>query len=414
MGILDTIEARAEKINIGPPRDPVIADWFGMSNVANSGISVNADTAMRIAAVYRCVTLLSQTYASLPLQVFRMQSDGGKELDRMHPLYRIVHDQPNQFQTSFEWREMMLGHFTLRGKCYSEIISSGGNPVAQLVPLNPDAVFPFMAPDGRIAFEYHPVDSPPRVILQSEMHFMHLLAADGITPMSPIGKAREALGLAMATEEHGARLFSNGTRISGILKMPGHLKDDVARKRLKESWHAAQGGLKNAHKIAVLEDGLEWQSIGMSSEDAQFLETRQYQVAEIARIFGVPPHKIADLSRSTNNNIEHQGIEYVQDTIRPGAVRHEQAMMRDLFTARSRRTHTIEYNLDGLMRGDSRARTEYYSSGIQWGWLAPDEARHKENLNPRPDGKGMEFLKPLNMESANDAQGSEQDDERNT
>lgn len=397
MGIFSDIEQRSTSAQIGPPRDPAIAEWFGQGSLSNAGVNVTADNAMRVTAVFRCVAILSQTFASLPLQVFKQLPDGGKEIDKKHPLYSVLHDQPNEFQTSFEWREMMIGHFALRGACYSEIVSSGGKVVEQLIPLHPDRVYPFKAPDGRIAFNYYPENGNSRVILQDEMHYMHLLAFDGIKPLSPIGMARESVGLALATEEHGARLFSNGTRMSGILKMPGHLKDDPARERLRKSWHQAQGGLRNAHKVALLEDGIEWQSIGMTSEDAQFLETRNYQLAEIARIFGIPPHKIADLSRSTNNNIEHQGIEFVQDTIRPGAVRHEQAMRRDLFSSQSRQTHTIEYNLDGLMRGDSAARTAYYTNGIQWGWLSPDEARRKENMNPRKDGLGGKYLQPMNM-----------------
>ena len=400
MGFISSLEARSSPQHVGHPRDPVIADWFGVGNRSNSGVNVTPDSAMRVTAVYRCVAILSQTFASLPLHVYRILPNGGKEIDRKHPLYPILHDQPNEFQTSFEWREMMWGHFALRGRCYSEIISSGGRAVEQLIPLHPDRVRPFKAPDGRIAFEYTNDSGISRVILQDEMHYMHLLSMDGINATSPIGMAREAVGLSLATEEHGAKLFSNGTRMSGILKMAGRMRDDVARANFRKSWNAAQSGLQNAHRVALLEDGMEWQSIGMTSEDSQFLETRNFQLSEIARIFGIPPHKIADLSRSTNNNIEHQGIEFVQDTVRPGAVRHEQSFKRDLFTQSSRGTHTIEYNLDGLMRGDSSARTAYYASGIQWGWLNPDEARHKENLNPREDGLGGEFLRPANMLTA--------------
>lgn len=341
-------------------------------------MSVTPDSAMRQTAVYRAVSLLAQTYASLPLTVERETADG-HETDRKHPLFDLLHYQPNKWQTSFEWREMMAGHFAIRGACYSEIISTGGRAISALIPLHPDRVRPFRAPDGSLAFEYTPLDGPARVILQSEMHFMHLMAFDGVTPISPIRLARNAVGLAMATEEHGSRLFSNGARPGGVLKMKGHFRDDDAQKRFRKSWEEVHRGTSNAGKAAILEDGMEWQSIGMNSEDAQYIETRKLQLEEIARLFGVPPHKIGDLSRSTNNNIEQQGIEFVTDTIRPGAVRWEQAMQRDLFFGR--KTHSAMFDLDGLMRGDSTARASYYSTMLQNGVMTRNEARIDEGRN---------------------------------
>lgn len=383
MGIMSSIELRATSQQIGPPRDPVIAQWFGGNNSA-TGLAVTADTAMRVTAVYRAVSLLANTYASLPLGVYRELDDGGKVLDKQHPQYKLLRRRPNRWQTSFEWRAMMAGHYALRGRCYSEIIATGGQGIAELVPLHPDRVRPFWAPDGRVAFEYQPANGPSRIILQSEMHWQHglTLSADGITPLSPIGACREAIGLALATEEHGARLFSNGTRLGGVLKMAGHLKDDVAREKLMKSWKEAYAGIRNAYKTALLEDGLEWQQMGMTNEDAQFLEQRKMQIAEIARIFGVPLHKLAELDRSTNNNIEHQGIEWVTDTIRPGAVAWEEAMERDLLYGSSAETHCIMFDLDGLMRGDAAARSMYNASGLQNGYLNRNEVRIKEGMNP--------------------------------
>jgi len=385
MGILSRIaEQRASSLQGGSPRDPLIASWFGGGSTSASGLSVTPDAAMRVTAVYRAVSLLAQTYASLPLGVFRETDDGGKDLDKAHALYPILHDQPNRWQTSFEWREMMAGHFAMRARCYSEIVSTGGKSVAELVPLHPDRVRPFRAPDGRLAFEYSPLDGTARIILQHEMHFLHGLAlsSDGVTPLSPIAACREAIGLALAIEEHGARLFGNGTRLGGVLKMPGHVKDDVRRKELLKSWKDAYSGVRNAGKTALLEDGMEWQAMGMTSGDAQFIESRRLQIAEIARIFGVPLHMLSELERSTNNNIEHQGMEFVTHTIRPGAVRWEQAMQRDLFTGSSARTHCAEFNLDGLMRGDSAARGQLYSTMLQNGVLNRNEVRRLENRNP--------------------------------
>jgi len=395
MGLLSTLESRATSQVMGPPRDPVVAEWFGMGSRSAAGVSVTGDTAMGVTAVFRAVSLRAQAIASLPLTVERNLSGGGHEPAPSHPLYDLLAWQPNKWQTSFEWREMMEGHFCLRGACYSEIISTGAKPVAELVPLHPDRVRPFRAPDGKLAFKYTPPHGDERVILQSEMFFMHLMSGDGVTPISPISLHREAIGLSLATEEHGARLFGNGARPGGLLKMAGRLKDGEAVKRLRESWNDTHGTVARSHRIGVLEDGMEWQQVGMNSEDAQFLETRQFQIAEIARIFGVPPHKLADLARSTNNNIEHQGIEWVTDTIRPQCVRYEQAMQRDLFYGR--RTHSVMFDLDGLMRGDSKARSEYYSSALQNGHLSRNEVRKIEGFNAS-DAPGMDsYTVQLNM-----------------
>lgn len=379
MGIMSSLETRATSQVIGPPRDPVIAEWFGMGARSAAGMTVTADTAMRITAVFRCVSLRAQTLAALPRTVERNLPDGGHEPALSHSLYRKIAFQPNRWQTAFEWVEMMEGHFCLRGKCYSEIVSSGGSSVDELVPLHPDRVTPFRAPNGKLAFKYRPLNEPERIILQDEMFFLHLMSADGVNPISPISLHREAVGLAMATEEYGARLFGNGARPGGLLKMKTHLRDDEARKRLRESWNDVHGGVGNSHKVAVLEDGLEWQQIGMTSEDAQFLETRNLQISEICRIFGVPPHKVGELTRSTNNNIEHQGIEWVTDTIGPQVVRWEQAAQRDLFGGKL--TYSIMFDLDGLMRGDSKARAEYLASAVQNGHMNRNEARRFEGRN---------------------------------
>jgi HK97 family phage portal protein len=390
VGIVSKLfESRAASGSLGPPRDPVIAAWFGGQANSATGLSITPDTAMKSTVVWRCVNLLAQTFASLPLHVYREQDDGGKKLDKKHPRYKLLHDRPNVWQTSFEWREMMAGHFALRNRAYSEIVSSGGSAVASLIPLHPDRVRPFRAPDGRMAFEYYPPTGPSRIILQSEMHYLHGLAlgADGV-PLSPVA-AREAIGLSMAAEEHSARLFGNGTRLGGILKFPAGktLKDDPARAALLKSWKKAQSGLSNVGKTAILEDGLEWQELGMSSLDAQLLEARTFQIADIARIWGIPAHLVGDLSRSTNNNIEHQGIEFVTHTIRPGAIRWEQAIKRDIFG--DDEEHCAEFNLEGLMRGDAAARSAYYASALQNSYMTPNQVRELENMNPS-DSPGMD------------------------
>jgi HK97 family phage portal protein len=399
MGILTTLEQRSSSGIVGPPRDPVVAEWLGMGSRSATGLSVTPDSAMKVTAVFRAVALRSQTIGSLPRGVYRNLENGGKKLDRAHPLFDVLCRRPNKWQTSFEWFEMMEGHFCLRGRCYSEIISTGGKAVAELVPLHPDRVQPFWAPDGRMAFNYAPANGPARVILQDEMHYMHApaLGSDGITPLSPISECREAIGLSLATEEHGARLFGNGTRLGGVLKMKGHLKDDVARKTFLNSWKEATAGVHNRGKTALLEEGMEWQAIGMTNEDAQFIDSRVHQLSEIARIFGVPPHKLYDLARSTNNNIEHQGMEWVSDCVRPLAVRKEEAMERDLLFGKSQQTHSIAFDLDGLMRGDSAARAAFYASASQNGYKTRNEIRIKEGDNPSTDANMDAYTVQLNL-----------------
>lgn len=396
-------DKRATSGVLGPPRDPVIADWFGMGTRSSSGMNVTPDSAMRVTAVYRAVSLIAQTYASLPLGVYRLADDGGKTLDRNHPLWHVLCKRPNRWQTSFEWREMMYGHFAMRGRCYSEIISTGGAAISELIPLHPDHVRPFRAVNGKLAFEYTPTEGPTRIILQDEMHYLHGLTvdADGITPISPISAAgREAIGMAMATQEHGGKLFANGTRLGGLLKFPAgkSLKDDTARGRVLSSWNRAYGGAANSGKTALLEDGLEWEEMGMTSEDAQFIETMQWSIADISRIFdGIPVHMLSELSRSTNNNIEHQGIGFVTYTIRPGAIRREEAMERDLLVGRSVKTHCIMFDLDGLMRGDSTARAAYYGAMVDKGILTRNEARTEDGWNPSDEPNMNAFTTQLNM-----------------
>lgn len=389
----------AFRASIGPVsqvRDPAMASWFGLDGMSDAGVSVTPDSALKFTAVYRAVQVLSQTYASLPLSICRIGPNGEKTPDRAHPLWCVLVDRPNRWQTSYEWREMMAAHFALRNRCYSEIVSTGGRGVSELIPLHPDRVRPFFAPDGNIAFEYRPNDGPSRVILAREMHWMHgpALGEDGCTPLSPIAVSRNAIGLALAAEGHAARLFGNGTWLGGVLKMKSHLRDDAARAKLLASWRAAYSGIGNSGKTALLEDGLEWQSLGMTLEDAQYVAGRNFQVAEASRIFGVPVHMLSSLERSTNNNIEHQGIEFVAHTIRPGAVRREEALARDLLTGG---THCVYFDLDGLQRGDMAARAAYNASLIQNGVITRNEARVDEGMNPSADPGMDRYTVQVNM-----------------
>ncbi|MBC7193875.1 phage portal protein, partial [Marinobacter sp.] len=345
---------------------------------------------------FSAVDILSRTLASLPLTVYWRLQGGGKERAIDHPLYSILHDLPNPEMTSFELRQALMGHLALWGNAFAEIERDNAGRVVALWPLRPDRMTVKRDQQG-LLYVYRIGTTEEEVALR-QRNVMHIrgLSSDGIIGYSPIRMAREAIGLALATEEFGARFFGNGSRPGGVLQHPGKLSDEAAR-RLKKSWEEMHQGLTQAHRVAILEEGMTWQQVGIPPEDAQFLETRKFQVTEIARIFHIPPHMLADLERSTFSNIEHQGIEFVVHTMRPWLVCWEQAIKRDLFLPSERNIYFAEFLVDGLLRGDIKSRYEAYAVGRQNGWLSADDIRELENMNPLPDGQGKVYLVPLNM-----------------
>lgn len=374
------------------PGDPLLAAWFGAGGTTAAGKNVTPENALAVVAVFTAVRLISETLGSLPLKLFRDLGNGkGREEARGNPLWKLLHDQPNEFQTSMEFLEMMQGHALLRGNAYAEIISTGGRAVDQLLPLHPDRVFPFKTPGKKIAYRYSPLDGPQRILLQDEMFHLRDMSFDGISGVSRIMIHKEAIGLAKAQEEFAGKLYSNAARPSGILKSSKKLGED-ARKRLKEAWNSQQAGSANAGKTPLLEDGIEWQQIGMSAEDAQFLQSRKFTITEIARMFRVPPHMIGDLEKSSFNNIEQQSLDFVRYTMRPWFVRWEQRINMDLITEPGL---SAQFMADGILRGDFLSRQKGYATGRQWGWLSVNDVRQKENMNPIEDGDG--YMAPVNM-----------------
>lgn len=361
-----------------------------------TGRSVSASTAMKASAVFACVRVRAETVASLPWPVYRRLSGGGKERDPSHPLYELLHDQPNPEQTAIEFRENLIGHLDLWGNAYAEIDWDARGRVRALYPLRPDRVTEEER-DGQV---YYVVTLPDGE--RKGLPAWRVWHTRGFMGQSVIANARESIGLALAGEEYGARFFGNDSRPGGVLKSPKVLTKEAA-KNLKESWEAAHSGLENRHRVAVLEEGVEWQQIGIAPEDAQYLELRQFQVVDIARFFRVPPHKIASLERATFSNIEHQSIEFVVDCIRPICVRLEQSARRCLLTTEERPTWIAEHVIDGLLRGDTASRYQAYAIGRQWGWLSADDIRELENQNPLPDGQGQSYLVPMNMTLADQA-----------
>lgn len=364
--------------------------FFGRSK---SGQTVNAITAMQTSAVYACVRILSESIASLPLHVYQYRDDGGKEKVPNHPLYFLLHDAPNEEMTSFTFRETKMTHLLLNGNGYSQIVRDGGGRAIGLYPLIPNRMSVNRDDDGKIYYLYTPTSADNSKVKQSaqirleseDVLHIHGLGFDGMIGYSPIAMARNTIGTTLAVEEFGASFFENGARLSGVLEHPGVLKDP---KKLEESWRSTYGGSANAGKVAILEEGLKYHQIGIPPEDAQFLETRKFQIAEIARIFRVPLHLLNDLEHATFSNIEHQSLEYVKYTLNAWIVRWEQAMNKSLLLPSERKKFFIKFNVDGLLRGDYQSRVEGYSKLIQNGVLSINDVRELEDLNPISDEEG--------------------------
>lgn len=367
------------------PRNSVGGGWSFLFGGTTSGKAVNERTAMQTSAVYACVRILSESIAGLPLHVYRYTSDGGKERTTMHPLYRMLHDEPNREMTSFVFRETLMAHLLLWGNAYAQIIRDGrGYPVA-LYPMLPDRMSVDRDSKGELVYTYQSDKGQVKLRKESVLHIPGL-GFDGLIGYSPIAMAKNAVGLALATEDYGAAFFANGANPGGVLEHPGVIKPEQAD-RLRESW-ATQFGGANAHKVAVLEEGLKFHQMSIPPEQAQFLETRKFQINEIARIFRVPPHMVGDLEKSSFSNIEQQSLEFVKYTLDPWVVRWEQSLQQSLILPSEKSAVFIRFNLDGLMRGDYQSRMQGYSVGIQNGFYSVNDVRGLEDLNLLPDSEG--------------------------
>lgn len=369
----------------------VLGLW-GMQTAA--GPTVTPQSSLRATAVYACVRIISESISSLPLPVYR-QRGRNKTKATDHPLYGVLHNQTNSEQTAMEFRELQLSHLLLWGNSYSEIDWDDSGRVRALWPLFPDKTEPRRSGDGQLWYYVQVPGEGEQPIPWYRVHHIRGLGGDGVVGYSPIRVAAlQAVGLSLAAEEYGARFFGNGARPGGVLEHPGKLSPEAVT-RLKAQWDSDTGGLSNAHRLKVLEEGMKYSPITMPPNEAQFLETRKYQVTDIARVFRVPPHMLADLDRATFSNIEHQGQEFVTYTLTPWLVRIEQAIGRDLMTPDERAIYYARHNVGGLLRGDTATRHQAYSAGIRDGWLSPNEVRELEDLNPRPGGDT--YLQPLNM-----------------
>jgi len=357
----------------------------------SSGKRVNERSAMQMTAVYSCVRILSEAVASLPLHVYR-NTDTGTEKATDHPLYTILHDEPNPEMTSFVFRETLMTHLLLWGNAYAQIIRNGKGEVIALYPLMPDRMSVDRDEKGQLYYEYlvSSDDAPVNkksIVRLSPSDVLHIpgLGFDGLVGYSPIAMAKNAIGLAIATEEYGSKFFANGAAPSGVLEHPGTIKDP---NRIRESWQQTFGGSQNSGKIAVLEEGMKYTPISISPEQAQFLETRKFQINEIARIFRVPPHMVGDLEKSSFSNIEQQSLEFVKYTLDPWVSRWEQSIVRTLLTQEEKKKYYVKFNVDGLLRGDYQSRMNGYAIGRQNGWMSANDIRELENLDRIPAEEG--------------------------
>ncbi|MFB4294806.1 phage portal protein [Nonomuraea sp. ATR24] len=380
-----------------------VEEWFAGGSATSAGVWVSEETALHYAPFFAGVRVIAEDVASLPLITYERLARGKRRASE-HPLYPLLHDQPNPYMTSVGLRETLQGHALTWGDGYGYIVRNGAGEVTELWPLRPDRCKPEITRTGpgRMTLMYRYTDEVNgiRAMLHPD-EVLHVkgLGGDGITGYSVVGMARQSLGLGVAAETYGSKLFSNNARPGGVLKTPGRLSPD-ANKRLKIDWENMHQGLDQAHRVAILEEGLEWEAIGIPPEDAQFLETRKFQVTEMARWLRLPPHKIGDLERATFSNIEHQQIDYVASALRIWLVRWEQAIFTRLLTSAERGTFFAEHLVDALLRGDIKTRYEAYALGRNWGWLSADDVAEMENMNPLPDGRGEVYLVPLNMKPA--------------
>ena len=365
---------------------------------STSGKAVTERTAMQMTAVYSCVRILAEAVAGLPLNLYHYLPDGGKEKSYDHPLYRLLHDEPNPEMSSFVFRETLMTHLLLWGNAYAQIIRNGKGEVVALYPLMPNRMTVDREENGQLYYSYNrssdeaPTMNGSTVILKpSDVLHIPGLGFDGLVGYSPIAMAKNAIGMAIACEEYGAKFFANGAAPGGVLEHPGTIKDP---QRVREAWQSQFGGSGNSNKIAVLEEGMKYTPIGISPEQAQFLETRKFQINEIARIFRVPPHMVGDLEKSSFSNIEQQSLEFVKYTLDPWVIRWEQSIMRSLLSLEEKTQYFVKFNLEGLLRGDNQSRMTGYATARQNGWMSANDIRELENLDriPTEDGGDLYLI----------------------
>lgn len=381
-----------------PPRDPALVRWMFGGQVSDAGIQVNEHTALTYSAVWAAVRRISESLAGLPLRVYR-KIDANRIVDTYHPSARLLLSRPNPEMTWFTFLELLQAHVLITGNGYAEIeFDRNANP-KNLWPLTPNRVRPHRRPNGSLAYDIYPGSylehkTPTHTIEPVQMLHVKGLGYDGIVGYSVVTMARQSIGLGLAEEQFGATFFGNGARPDGVLTTQGMIGDETATK-LRQQWEELYGGSKRSHKIAILEEGLTYEKLTIPPNDGQFLESRQFQIADIARWFNIQPHMIGDLSRSTFSNIEVQGQEFVTYTLRPWFVRWEQELDRKLFPFDD--GYSTEFDADELVRGTIETRYKAYNTGRNGGWLSFNDIRRSENMPTIDEPWADQYWWPLNI-----------------
>jgi HK97 family phage portal protein len=370
--------------------------WPGVGRPTASGVTVTDQTALRVTTVLSCVKVLAESISTLPLMVFERQANGDKRPASEHPISEVLHTLANPESTAQSIRETLCAHVLLRGNAYARVLRDGGGDVREIWPIAPGCIQPERPrPAAPLVFRVSEPGAKPETLRTDQVWRIPGLSWGGATGLSPIGVARESVGLALALEQNTASALKNGARIAGIVSHP-QVMDDPEYQRFKGSWDEAYAGVTNAGKTVILEQGAKFEKVGMTFEDLQFLELKKFQVAEIARLFRVPLHMLFDDKAQPRANMEQASVEFVVYTLRPWLVRFEQTIQRDLLLPSERARYFAEHNVAGLLRGDFASRMAGFALARQWGWLSVNDIRRLENLN----GIGPEgdvYLQPLNM-----------------
>lgn len=384
-------ERAAIKQSVGHPAAGVIG-WYDRS-MNTSGVDVTEDVALTYSAVWAATRVISETVASLPCILYR-RTASGKERATDDPRFSLVHDEPNDYMTSYTFFETTTAHLVLCGNSYSRIRWMDGMPIALDVRL-PSTVKVEMRGNGLL----YTIMQMDEELMSRDMLHVAGLSSDGITGYGVVRQAAQSIGSAIAAEQYGGAFYGNGAQPAGILSHPQRLSKEQ-REAFRKDWNEVHQGAHNAHKIAIIHGGLDYKQMGMSHEDAQFLESRQFSITEIARWFRLPPHMLGDLTHATFSNIEHQSLEFVKYSIAPWLRRWETALTKKLLRPMERGTLFFEFLLDALLRGDLASRYSAFATARQWGWLSVNEIRQLENMNAIDNGDV--YLQPMNMTSSDD------------
>ncbi|TIL91451.1 MAG: phage portal protein [Mesorhizobium sp.] len=369
-------------------RSVTLEEWArlqGGGTMANTGVYVSPETAMRYTTVLACVRVLSEAVSQLPIILYKRRKDGGKDRATEHPLYRVLHDRANAWNTAFEYKEGTMCNLATRGNGYAYVERNSKAQTIGLIPLNPDGATITQARDWSPLYEMTMPDNSRQKLRGPEIHHIRGPLPKGYVGQSIISLAREAIGLGMAAESFGANMYRNGVKPSGVLQHPKVI-GPVATENLRTQFSDRYAGLENSGKPIILEEGMTWASLSITPADAEFIDSRKFQRSEIAGIFRVPAHMVNDLEKATFSNIEHQSLQFVVYTLGPWLKRWEEAIDRDLLAPGERDEYFCEFLVDALLKGDIKSRYEAYSSAIQNKWMNTNDVRNRENMNPREGG----------------------------